>query len=103
MLLTLMVLVQAAVWGLADLSARHAANQGVQTTRVAGGTTEAGHSDAAEMLEAINPNGLTEVDIKVQRGPDSTTVTITGTVLQVIPLVTIPVSVQAHAPTEPDL
>lgn len=102
MLLALTVLVQAAVWGLADLSARQAAHHGLQTTRVAGGTEQAGYTDAEAMLHAINRNGITDVEITVERGPETTTVTITGTVLQVVPGVSIPVSVQAQAPTEPD-
>lgn len=102
MLLVLTVLVQAAVWGLADLSARQAAQHGLQTARVAGGDEQTGHADTTAMLQAINPHGLTDTDITVQRGPDTTTVTITGTVLQVIPGVSIPISVQAQAPTEPD-
>jgi Flp pilus assembly protein TadG len=102
MLLAVMALVQAAVWGLADLSARHAADHGVQTARVAGGTAEAGGTAAADMLSAINPNGLTNVDITVDRTAASTTVTVTGDALQVIPVVTIPIHVRAHAPSEPD-
>jgi hypothetical protein len=101
-LLTLTLLVQAAVWGLADLSARQAADHGAQTARVAGGTEQAGHADAAAMLQAINRNGIADVDITVERGPQTTTVTITGTVLQVLPWVDIPVHVLARAPTEPD-
>jgi hypothetical protein len=102
MLLAVAVLVQAAVWALADLSARHAADHAAQTARVAGGTTQDGYTAGAEMLAAINPNGLTDVDITVDRTAETTTVTITGNVLQVIPVVSIPVHVQALAPTEPD-
>jgi Flp pilus assembly protein TadG len=102
MLLAVMVLVQAAVWALADLSARHAADHAAQTTRVAGGTAETGHQAATEMLSAINPNGLTNVDITVDRTAETTTVTITGNALQVIPVVTIPVQVRTLVPTEPD-
>lgn len=102
MLFAMTVLVQAAVWGMADLAARQAAERGLQSARVAGGTEQAGHDDADSLLEAINPNGLTDVTITVQRGAETTTVTITGTTLKVIPVVDIPVSVQAQAPTEPD-
>lgn len=101
MLLAILVLVQAAVWGLADLSARHAADHAAQTARVAGGTTETGHTAAAQMLHTINPNGLTNVDINVDRTAEATTVTITGHALQVVPFVTIPVRVVAQVPTEP--
>jgi hypothetical protein len=102
MLLAVMVLVQAAVWALADLSARHAADHGLQTARVAGGTTQDGHSATTHMLAQINPNGFTDVEITVDRTAQTTTVTITGDALQIIPLVNIPVRVQAHARTEPD-
>lgn len=102
MLLAVMVLVQAAVWALADLSARHAADHGVQTARVAGGTTQDGQFATAHMLAQINPNGLTDVEITVDRTAETTTVTITGDVLQIVPLLRIPVRVRAHAPTEPD-
>jgi hypothetical protein len=102
MLLAVMVLVQAAAWGLADLSARHAADHGVQTARVAGGTTQDGHSATTHMLAEINPNGLTDVEITVDRTAETTTITITGDALQIVPLVTVPVRVQAQAPTEPD-
>ena len=101
MLLAILVAVQAGVWALADLSARHAAHQGAQITRVAGGTAEAGHDATADRLEAINPNGITGVTITVERGPETTTVTVSGTVLQVIPLIEIPVRAQAHTATEP--
>jgi hypothetical protein len=74
----------------------------LQTARVAGGTAQAGGDDAEAMLAEINPNGITDVDVSVERGPETTTVTITGTVLRVIPVVDIPVQVQAEAPTEPE-
>ena len=101
MLLAILVAVQAGVWALADLSVRHAAHHGAQTARVAGSSAEAGHEATADRLEAINPNGITGVNIGVERGPETTTVTVSGTVLRVIPLIDIPVRAQARAPTEP--
>lgn len=77
-------------------TARHAANHGVQTARVAGGTVEAAHAETADLLDAINPRGLTDVGIEVQRTAETTTVTVT--VVRVLPVVTIPVRAQAHAP-----
>lgn len=101
MMLAVMVVVQAVAWGLADLSARHAANHALQTARVHDATAADGRAEAFELLDEINPRGITNVDINVARDDESTTVTITGNALQVVPLLTIPISVQAHGPTEP--
>ena len=102
MLLVILVVVQAAVWALADVAARNAAHHGLQTARVAGGTEQAGQAAAADRLEALNPNGVTNVTVTVDRTPETTTVTVRGDALRVVPVVTIPVSVQAHSPTEPE-
>jgi hypothetical protein len=102
MLLVLTLVVQAGVWALADLSARHAAAHGLQTARLSGATAEAGHADTRAMLDALNPRGLSDVTVTVERGPGTTTVTVTGTALQVLPLVDIPVRARAAGPTEPD-
>jgi Flp pilus assembly protein TadG len=101
MLLAVMVIVQAVTWGLADLSARHAANHGLQTARVHGATAADGQRVATDLLEEINPRGLTDVAVEVVRDDESTTVTVTGNALQVIPVITIPIQAQAHGPTEP--
>jgi Flp pilus assembly protein TadG len=102
MLMVITLIVQAGVWALADLSARQAAQHGLQTARLSQATAEAGHTQAETILQAINPRGLTNVAITVERGPDTTTVTVTGTALQVLPIVDIPVRAQAAGPTEPD-
>jgi hypothetical protein len=101
MLLAVLVIVQAVTWGLADLAARHAANHGLQTARVHGATPADGQQAAAGLLEEINPRGLTNVDINVVRTAESTTVTVRGDAMQVIPVITIPIEAQAHGPTEP--
>jgi len=102
MLLVLTLVVQAGVWALADLSARHAAAHGLQTARLSGATAEAGRADTLAMLDALNPRGLSDVTVTVERGPGTTTVTVTGTALKVLPLVDIPVRARAAGPTEPD-
>ena len=102
MLLVITLIVQAGVWAMADLSARQAAQHGLQTARLSGATAETGHAQAETILQAINPRGLTDVTITVERGSDTTTVTVTGTALKVLPIIDIPVRVQAAGPTEPD-
>jgi hypothetical protein len=101
MLLAVMIALQAAAWGLADLSARHAAQHGLQTARLHGATAADGRSEATSLLAEINPRGLTNVQITVERSPETTTVTITGTAVRIVPIIAIPVRAQAHGPTEP--
>ncbi|MEU1241015.1 TadE family protein [Micromonospora parva] len=101
-LLALTVIVQAAVWSLADQSARHAAKEALQAARVYGATAESGRSEAAEVLAATNPAGIDDIQITVERGPVTTTVTITGTANRVVPVpgLTVPIEVRVQAPTE---
>jgi hypothetical protein len=102
MLLVITLIVQAGVWALADLSARQAAQHGLQTARLSQATAESGHAQAEQMLEAINPRGLTDVTVTVERGPEVTRVIVTGTALRVLPIVEILVRARAVGPTEPD-
>lgn len=99
-LFVLTLLVQVAVWAMADLSARSAANHALQTARVMDSTARAGQVDGHDLLAEINPKGISGVTVTVNRDADITTVTITGTALAVIPGVSLPVNVQVQAPTE---
>jgi hypothetical protein len=99
-LLVLTLLVQVAVWAMADLSARSAANHALQTARVLGSTATAGQVDGEALLAEINPKGITNISVTVTRDADLTTVTITGKALPVIPGVRLPVNVAVQAPTE---
>lgn len=101
MFLVVLVLFQAGAVFWADLSARHAAQQGLQTARVHGATGPDGQAAAAALLEEINPQGLSDVDITVVREADTTTVTVTGTALSIIPVIPIQITAQASGPTEP--
>jgi hypothetical protein len=66
--------VQLAVWGLAQLAVRHSANHAVQTTRVRNGT--------------------------VSRDANAATVTVRGQAPQVVPFLRLSVSTRVTAPTE---
>lgn len=101
MLLAILVLFQAGAVLFADLSARHAAEQGVQAARLHGASGADGQVVAADLLEEINPKGLSDVDIDVVRDAETTTVTVTGTALPIIPIVPIQVTATASGPTEP--
>jgi hypothetical protein len=100
-LLVLTLLVQGITVVIGDLSARHAAQQGLQTARLTGGTATGGHDQAQAMLAEINPRGLTDVEIVVERDPQTTTVTVSGNARAVVPGLAVRVHAQAQAPTEP--
>src|SRR5690242_17904193 len=100
MLAALLIGVQAAAWGLAELSCRYAANHAVQTTRVVGGSADAGQTDASTVLAAIDGNLVTDRRVQTSRGPATATVTVSGTAVQVIPFLHLPVRATVTAPVE---
>jgi hypothetical protein len=100
MLAALLIGVQAAVWGLAELACRYAANHALQTTRVEGGTAAAGQSDAATVLTQVNGNLVTQPAIAASRSPATATVTVEGNALRVIPFLTLPVGTTVSGPVE---
>ena len=100
MLACLLVGVQAAAWGLAELSCRYAANHAAQTTRVLGGSAAAGQTDAGTVLTAIDGNLVTDAQIRTSRGPATATVTVSGTAVQIIPFLHLPARATITAPVE---
>ncbi|BCB74487.1 hypothetical protein Pflav_008970 [Phytohabitans flavus] len=100
MLAAMLVGVQAAAWGLAELATRYAANHALQATRVEGGTAAAGQSDAATVLAQLNTNLVTQPTVSVTRGPATATVTVKGTAIKVIPFLRIPVGTTVNGPVE---
>ena len=99
-LLVLTLLVQVAVWAMADLSARSAANHALQAARVMGATASGGQVDGQALLAQLNPKGISGVTVTVDRTANVTTVTITGKALAVIPGVSLPIHVVVQGPTE---
>ncbi len=100
MLAALLIGVQTAAWGLAELACRYAANHALQTTRVHGGTTAAGQQDAATVLDLINGNLVIQPQFSATRNATTATVTVKGTAVQVIPFLTLPVDTTVSAPVE---
>lgn len=100
MLAALLVGVQMAAWGLAELACRYAANHALQTTRVQGGTAGAGHTDASTVLAAIDGNLVTNPSVQTSRGTATATVTVKGTAVTVIPFLHLPVSATVTGPVE---
>ncbi|WP_431895539.1 TadE/TadG family type IV pilus assembly protein [Micromonospora haikouensis] len=107
-LLMLLVLlgVQFATWGVAQLAVQHAANHALQTTRIEGGTIAAGRADADTVLTQVAGSLVNDRRIAVTRTADTATVQITATAPQVVPFLSLSVSTTMSAPVErfrPDL
>jgi len=98
-LLAWLVVVQAAVWGLAVLACMYAANHAVQATRIDGGSAAAGQSDAIAVLDLLGVM-VTNRQATASRGPTTATVSVSGNALRVIPFVTLPVAASATGPIE---
>ena len=93
--------VQFAMWAHATHMAQAAANSGVQTTRVLGGSAEAGNAQAATMLAQLSGNVLHDPQITATRTTTTATVRITGKATSILPLLPdLPVSVTVTAPCE---
>ncbi|ROO62984.1 TadE-like protein [Micromonospora sp. Llam0] len=92
----LLLLVQAFFFGMGSLAAHAAADHGVQTARVHGGSAAAGQAEAAELLDQLGGWFVDDPTVTVHRGPQTTTVTISGTV-HGLP---VPVTATVRAPTE---
>lgn len=101
-LLMLLVLlgVQFATWGVAQLAVQHAANHALQTTRVEGGTVAAGQADANAVLTQVAGSLVTDRQVSVTRTADTATVQISATAPRVVPFLTLSVSTMATAPVE---
>jgi Flp pilus assembly protein TadG len=91
-----LLLVQAFFWGMGGLAAHAAADHAVQTTRIVGGSESAGQADATELLSQLGGWFVDSPTVRVTRGRQTTTVTITGNAHGV----PIPIKVTVHAPTE---
>lgn len=102
LLMLLMLLVQFGLWYHAVHVARAAAQEGARAARVEGGTGAAGEARAREFLSAVAPRLiiLDEGSPTADRNLDEVRVEVRGTVLQVVPFMTLGVSGEAEGPTE---
>jgi hypothetical protein len=101
-LLMLLVLlgVQFATWGVAQLAVQHAANHALQTTRIEGGTVAAGRADANAVLTQVAGSLVSDRQVDVTRTADTATVQISATAPRVVPFLTLSVSTTVTAPVE---
>lgn len=88
---------QWAMLSWAHATAQAAAQDGARTAAALDATAAQGHNAA---LEAANNGALENITAASQRGATTTTVTVTGTALQVIPGFPVTIDVTATAPTQ---
>jgi hypothetical protein len=100
MLFAMLVGVQVAMWGLAQLACMYAANHALQVTRVHGGSAAAGQADAVAVLPLVGGNLVKQPGVTASRGPATASVTVKGTAWQTLPFLTLPVGTTASGPVE---
>ncbi|MEC3978887.1 TadE family protein [Amycolatopsis sp. H20-H5] len=100
LLLTLLAIIQFALWSHATHVAQAAASQGLATARAQGGTAAAGSASAQQMLEQLARGPLTGAHVSADRSATSASVRITGTATSVIPFLSLPVHAEASGPAE---
>lgn len=99
-LLIVFGIVQFGIWYHANDIAQAAAQQAVRSASAYGGTQADGTREAGQVLTE-NANGLIiHTRVACSRNPNTATVTVTGSALQVIPFIPLPVKATATAPVE---
>jgi Flp pilus assembly protein TadG len=100
LLLLILAVIQFAIYEHASEVAQATASQALASTRVVGGTTASGRSDAMSLLANIGRGVLIDPAVSVTRDATSARVTVTGTAEDVIPLMHLPVSATSSGPIE---
>lgn len=100
LLLLLLVIAQFAVWEHAQHIAQAAASQALSAARVQGGSSANGHTQADGVLAQLGGGPLRNPQATVTRGPEQSTVDITGEAANVVPFLHLPVRARAAGPTE---
>lgn len=99
MVLLLMAVVQVGLWFHCRSVATTAARHGVDEVRVVDGSTAAGIAAATAFLDQAGAS-LHDRSVNADRGATTSSVTVSGSVVSVIPGVSWSVSVTVDAPTE---
>ncbi|MYW90489.1 pilus assembly protein TadE [Amycolatopsis rubida] len=100
LLLLIMSIAQFALWMHASHIAQAAASQALSTTRVLGGTTARGQREADQILQQLGSGPLRDPRAIVSRSSDQAAVHVEGTVIQVVPFLTLTASGDAAGPVE---
>jgi Flp pilus assembly protein TadG len=99
LLVVFMVMLQYALKAHAQHVANAAAEEALAAATAYDGTTSAGHGAATDYLDRLGP-GLSNPVVSVSRTPITATVTISGDVEQLIPLLPVHVTVRTQGPVE---
>lgn len=100
LLLLILLIVQFALYMHATHIAQAAASQALSAARVSSGSTTAGTTEANRVLSPLGNGPLRASSVDVQRTATQASVTITGTVTSVVPLLTLTVHAEAVGPVE---
>lgn len=100
LLFLLMLIVQFGLMFHARNIAEQAAQEGAAAARRFDGTTAQGREKALQLLTAVGEGTLKNRDVTANRTADTATVTVTGTVVSVVPGFSLSVSESASGPVE---
>jgi Flp pilus assembly protein TadG len=100
LLFLLMLIVQFGLMFHARNVAEQAAQEGTAAARHFDGTTTQAREKALQLLATVGDGTLKHRDVTATRTDDTATVTVTGTVVSVVPGFTLSVSESASGPVE---
>lgn len=100
LLLLIMMVIQFGLWYHAEHVVQAAAQEGVRTARVHGGTADDGRSRATQFLVAAGGSVVDGPVVDASRDAQRATVKISGQAVAVIPGLSLGVHAEATSPTE---
>lgn len=100
LLFLLMLIVQFGLMFHARNVAEQAAQEGVAAARRFDGTAEEGRANALQLLAALGDGTLKDRDVRASRTSGTASVTVTGTVVAVVPGLSLTVTERASGPVE---
>lgn len=100
LLFALMLIVQFGLMFHARNIAEQAAQEGAAAARHFDGTEARGHAKANQLLDAAGSGTLKDRAVSVTRTQDTATATVTGTVVSLVPGLSLNVSGSASGPVE---
>lgn len=100
LLLGLMMIIQAGLYFHARNVAEQAAQAGAASARAYDGSAAAADERTQRYLSSINEKVLRNRSVTAQRGAESASVTVTGTVMTLVPGLTLTVEESATGPVE---
>lgn len=100
LLLLILLIAQFALYLHAMHIAQAAASEALSAARVSGGSEAVGNAEGQRVLTQLGSGPLQGTSVEVQRGPTQVSVTVTGTVIEVIPFAILTVHAEAVGPVE---